>query len=262
MSYEELIPESNDKPWKLWGLAALISVAGGILFSRGLFGVIGVNPDLTELGSDIFLKYLLIVVALERSAAVYLGIYRDSDKKRIVKRIERVQKALAGREKQLPDGSTEIELNINFLKETYRKETRILKNLPDQTTIKPKELAVDDDGYPTTTETSKLVSYLEMVLQIYSFKLSDYENSTKRKATRIVFVAGIFIAFVGLSIFDDLLTLPKTIEGTQRGFYRLADILVTGGLLGGGSKSFAQLLAASDSLLEQVKSGKSAGSTT
>ena len=65
-------------PWTI--LTGLLVVVGSILYASNWFTVVGVSENLAELGTDVFLKYLFIVVAVERAAAVFVGMLRDQSK--------------------------------------------------------------------------------------------------------------------------------------------------------------------------------------
>jgi len=94
-----------------------------------------------------------------------------------------------------------------------------------------------------------LRGFLEIAKQIV-----EYQNASQKIATRMVFIAGIFLAVVGVSIFEDLLHIPKEYDHPfQLGLYRFADIVITGGLLGGGSKSFHSFISATESVFDRVK---------
>ncbi len=251
VKYGELLPESSKKfPNLLIGVALAVCCAGAWFYSQLWFQTIKVDPQLSEKGTDIFLSYLFVVVALERAASVYLNIYRNPGKDKIQRRIERVKDVLE-------DTKVKEETSLNRLQESYRKEHRIISSLPDNTTYKPLELPVDGDRY-TTASWDEIRTYLKMTLEAYNFKLSEYESATKKRASRIVFLGGVVVAFLGLSILDDMLIISTEILGPgQVAVFRAIDILITGGLIGGGSQSFAKFLNASNSVLEQVQKKKS-----
>lgn len=242
--YGELLPDNSKSSQNLiLTFVILFCISGALLFATGTFKNIGIDPELSTTGMDVLLTYVFVIVALERAAAVYVSVYRSSGKDKIQKRISRVKDAL---EPSSPEDN---------LKESYRKENSIISSLPDEDTYKPVPLSVDKDGLPTAAP-EKIRAYLKMVQESYEWKLTDYDNGTKQRASRIVFVGGVILAFIGLSILDNLLIIG-TLGDIQAGSYRFFDIIVTGGLLGGGSQSFAQFLNTSQAVLDDVKSKKS-----
>ncbi len=250
--YPELQPDKDKWKNTLIVIVLNICVVGGLLFGLGLFGVVEVNPKLTEIGADVFLKYIFIIVAVERSAEVYLSIYRSPGRKRIEKRIERVTKAVFGHRVEDNDGTFKTVYNEKFIDQICSKEKEIIDTLSTNNTIKPSEL-------PKNPNLEDKRGYLEAVLQIYRFKLAEYRSGTARRATRIVFVGGILLASVGLSIFSDILVVPRETVNhpLQLTLYRIADIIVTGGLLGGGSTYFNQFISTIETVLEDARAKRS-----
>ena len=63
VKYSELYPDQNQWKNTLLGVSIAICIVGGLLFGFGVFGVVEVNPELTEIGADVFFKYVFIIVA-------------------------------------------------------------------------------------------------------------------------------------------------------------------------------------------------------
>ena len=65
-----------------------------MLFTSNRFVLVSINEDLAELGADVFLKYLFIVVAVERWAAVFVEISRSQNEVDGSLRINRICEVL------------------------------------------------------------------------------------------------------------------------------------------------------------------------
>jgi len=91
--------------------------------------------------------------------------------------------------------------------------------------------------------------------------LEELENRTRRFSMQALLVLGIIISIAGLSILDDLFSISRNWYANaplfQVGLLKFIDILLTGALIGGGSKSFHQLLSTIQSVLDRVKEAQS-----
>lgn len=219
-------------PWAIFTFA--IVTAGSILFSINRFTVLGVNENLSELGADVFLKYLFIVVAVERAAAVFVGMFRSKNKVDWALRINRIGEIL---QKEDPPATV--------LKQVHARETRLIRQL-----IKGDVIGEIED-IPSQPTNEDYVGYLTSAKHAYEFQRARYNSTSNRYVARSVFFVGIILATLGLSIFNDLLqnmnmvsimkdqisngTLSESGLIWQTGLLRFSDIVITGGLLGGGS---------------------------
>lgn len=83
------------------------------LYAFNGYLLVDVNPELTELGVDVFWKYLFLVVAVERAAAVFVGMFRNQSKVDWSLRIGRISEIL--RQENAP---------IAVLKQVHARERR------------------------------------------------------------------------------------------------------------------------------------------
>ena len=238
-----------------------ICLIGAFLSSKGGWRLIQVNDLLAENWNDIFLKYFFIIIAVERAAAVFVGVSRNQNKRKWEKRIKRVREVL---------DMDKSSLSVPELYTVYQREAKIITSFEEQ----KKNGDFLGIAEPTlTTQTGKktlantqenineLKAYLQATKNVYEFKAAVYEENTSAQLTRFVFLGGIVISAVGLSIFNDIFdatALETNKEGflSQYFFYRLNDIVVTGGLLGGGSKSFNVFVETLNKTFERVKDPK------
>ena len=182
-----------------------MSIIGAILMAKHDWKLISFKPDLSEDWNQIFLKYLFIIVAIERAAAVYVGIDRNQNKRKWKNRIKRVREILE---------TNPTNLTVSKLYKTYLREKKIIASLEAQ-----KEtsgfLGVEDPDIPISTKVpadnernrNELIAYLQTTKNVYEFKSEIYEEHTNTILARIVFIGGIIIAVVGLSIFNDIFEL-------------------------------------------------------
>lgn len=215
-------------------LVLFVVIAGSILHANNMFTVVDVNENLAELGADIFLKYLFIVVAIERAAAVFVGIIRGQNKSDWSVRIHRINEAL-----KVENPS------IKLLKHIYVRERRLTLKLEQKGIIG----TIED--VPIKANVEDYVGFLTSAKYAYEFQSARYNSISDKYVARTVFFVGIVLATFGLSIFQDLVqdmnlvtalneeikngSLNRSGIAWQSGLLRFTDILVTGGLLGGGS---------------------------
>ena len=241
-------------------LMSIFAVAVSIFFTgKGLISI-KVDPDLTTKGTSFLLTYFFLIAAIERASAVFVGIQRGPEQKTWQSRVARLTELLnvGG------DSDDEEKIPLNKVKRSYKKEKRIIDKLVKEKGIIPIEPVAEDEK-----DVSDYVGYLTAAKQAYQFQLSAYNAETTKLVTRMVFVAGIFMAAVGLSILEDLLVpgnMPQcddfwtclqhatnpVVPQIQQIALRISDIIITGGLIGGGSKSFNSFLNSIDQYVNKT----------
>ena len=233
-------------PWAI--ITLFLILLGSILYATNSFAVLGVNTELAELGADVFLKYLFIVVAVERAAAVLVGMARNTGQVDWSLRINRISEIL---QKDEPVHAV--------LKQVYTREHRLIIKLQQAKTIG------EISDVPEQATNEHYLGYLTSAKHAYEFQRARFTSVSNRYVARIVFFAGIILAILGLSVFRDLfqqtnlvMEMADKIESGamnaqglawQTGLLRFTDIIVTGGLLGGGS---AGLNAAANKMSEFI----------
>lgn len=225
-------------PWTV--LMGILIVICSVLYATRWFAVVGVNPNLTELGSDVFLKYMFIIVTVERAAAVFVGMFRSQSKVDWALRINRIREIL-----QMENPSKSV------LRQVYVRENRLIKKLEQS------EIIGEIDDVPANPTVQDYLGYLTSSKHAYEFQRARFNSVSSKYVAQIVFVIGIILAMLGLSIFNDLLqnmnlvsviaqeikngTYTETGLVWQTGLLRFTDIIITGGLLGGGSAGLNEL---------------------
>ena len=79
------------------------------------------------------------------------------------------------------------------------------------------------------------IGYLTAVKHAYEFQQARFQSVSRRYTSVGVFFAGIILAALGLSLFGSIFADVEKIPGVQRLLLHYMDIVITGGLLGGGS---------------------------
>ncbi len=219
----------NQLPWTI--LTGFIIVVCAILYANNFFALIGIRENLVKMGADVFLKYLFIVVAVERAAAVFVSMFRNQNRVDWSLRINRISEIL---QKDNP--------SLAVLKQVYTREHRVIKQLENA------EVIGHIDDVPSKPDEQDYIGFLTSVKHTYEFQRARFNSVSNRYIARIVFFVGILLAALGLSIFQDIFENIKLLElavenellikiglAWQTAFLRIMDIIITGGLLGGGS---------------------------
>ena len=197
------------------------TLVSSMFYAHNSYDLVQVNERLSEVGVDVFFKYMAIVVAVERAAAVFVAMFRNQNKVDWSLRINRISEVL---QKENP--------NIDILRQVYAREHRLVCMLK-----KAGKIRTDIADVPDSSNANEelYVGYLTSAKHAYEFQQARFNSVSNRYVASAVFVAGIILAAFGLSLFQDLFQPVDSGQVWQRGFLRCADIFVTGGLLGGGS---------------------------
>ncbi len=182
-----------------------------------------------------FWKYLLLVVAVERAAAVFVGMTHHQNRVDWSLRINRIKEVL-----QKDNPPTAV------LKQVHVREKQLIDRL------KQENIIVEFDDVPEPPADADYVGYLTAAKQVYEFHRARLDSVSSGYVAVTVFVVGIILATLGLSLFGDLLDgLPEP-GSWQASLVRFADIFVTGGLLGGGSAGLNAMVAKVNEFLNRA----------
>lgn len=206
------------RAWVWFPIVAGIGVLSAELYVRSGYVLLDVNAGLSDVAVDVFGKYMVLVIAVERAAAVFVGMFRNQNKINWSLRIDRISQVLE-----------QEEAPTAVLKQVHAREQRLIRRLEDHGTIAP------IDGIPDVPTDDDYRGYLTSAQHAYEFQQARFNSVSNRYVALSVFVAGITLAALGLSLFRDLFSPTPAPGAIQAGFLRLADIFTTGGLLGGGS---------------------------
>jgi hypothetical protein len=244
-SKERSLPGVNSKVALSMIAIALLVLPGAMYFSSGDIVLLAVNDDLVEDGGNLFLKYFFIVVAVERAAAVFVEIFRTKTINWNL-RISRIQGVL---DKELDD------ISLQVLQQMYFREQRIVGKLMESGEMSTNLVLGETDVSDEKVKKQEYEAYLVSAKQSYDYLRAEHLAASNRYVAMIVFFGAIVLAVLGLSVFQDIFgnlqltevavktvnTAGQAITGWQKGLLRLSDILITGGLLGGGSAGLNQI---------------------
>ena len=197
-----------------------VGVIGAYQYAANAYILLDASQEPSNVGVDVFGKYLAIVVAVESLAAVFVGMFRDQSRIDWSGRIKSINKVL---EKE----NTPIER----LKNAFERERRQIERLKEHSII------VSIDDVPKKPVKDDYCGYLWAAKHAYEYELAEFDSVSNRYVALSVFVAGIILAALGLSLFRDVFQQTQAPSAAQAGLLRVFDIFITGGLLGGGSAS-------------------------
>ena len=246
----------NKKLIRILVISIIVAIAGAWLFAGQSWGVFSFKKDLASNWNDIFTKFIFIIVALERASSVWTGLYRNKMKRTWDRRVKRVRELIDTPKK---------DLSLADFKMSYNREKLIIDGLKDQEGFlgidKPGDGKDKNGKYNIELEKDDLLAYIRMTKQVYEFQRTIHEEITYEITTRIVFCGGVALSMIGLSLFNDIIDI-ESLKGNLTGHfsqmfgYRFADIVVTGGLLGGGSKGLSVLMNTMNQFFNKIQDPK------
>ena len=137
------------------------------------------------------------------------------------------------------------------------------EELASHRTRTKEELRAAEDGLATLQGTSSASGDLESTqstidtLRNKSFdaedKLTRYKSETSRAAFLVGITAGILVAIVGVRVLHPLIDADSRLDGLQGVAFDSLDILITGGLLGGGSEGIHKAVSVVTDFLDATR---------
>lgn len=229
--------------------AFALSILGGILYNSD-WNTLRFQNNLGTQWKDIFTMYAFIIVAIERSAAVWVGIRRNEMSETWKARVRRLDELF---EEKGDKEATIKNLSSVELFTFYKREFKISEKLDkDNILINPLEEPSGVDDEPDRIYKSKTRGYLRQVRLMYSYQFDQYKRETNDRIAKTVFIVGLILSVVGLSLLNDLINVTfQDKDLLQRLLYRITDIFITGGLLGGGSVGLTKLFNSINNVLSK-----------
>lgn len=214
----------------IWIYLIIFAFVGSAFYAFKGFGGITVKTNLASVGPDLLMKYMFIVLAIERAAAVYVGTYLGRYQGHVdwEFRVSRLNDLL-GRE----------EPAIATLRTACTREEGLVNAITTDASIKGLEAP---DG--NTDSAEDYIAYLTAVKYIYEFRQARYNSVTRKVIARVVLIIAVVLSVIGVSLFSDVfepLQEDVWFYQYQLILLKLGDIVITGGLLGGGSTGLNML---------------------
>ena len=188
------------------------------------FETLTVRPDLNDIVYNVFIQYAGLAVAIERAAAVFVTMTRSKNQVEWEQRIRRVTKTL-----------DEENPRIRVLQQLHDREQDRIR------TLIRKGFMAHIASVEDNTNQDEYIGYLTAVKYAYEFQLARFQAIGRRYTSVGVLFAGIILAGLGLSLFDSVFANVQEASGMQHLALRLVDIVITGGLLGGGSAGISTM---------------------
>jgi hypothetical protein len=201
------------------GITGFVVLFGSLFFAWGGLAIVGIKADLVQVFPDIILKYLFIVTAVERSASVFVGMFRNQGRVDWTLRINRINETLNS-----PDITPEILTRVSL------REEAVIEGLVERGVI----MSLNRNSHELGN-IEEMRAFLLSARHTYEFQRARFNSISSRYVSRLVFIGGIVLAAFGLSVFHDILITEGIGSIYQVWVLRLIDIVITGGLLGGGS---------------------------
>ena len=109
---------------------------------------------------------------------------------------------------------------------------------------------------PVNDQTSQdeYIGYLTAVKDSYEFQLARFQSIGRRYTSIGVLLAGTILAGLGLSLFDGVFANVQDVTGLQYLALRGVDIIITGGLVGGGSAGLSAIIEKTAELGDNLSS--------
>lgn len=115
--------------------------------------------------------------------------------------------------------------------------------------------AIADDATPEAKRQDKQheLPVLEEAVLAARLEVDDFRAETKKMALIGGMLLGVLIALVGPRLLDAIVVLPAGTGPVQAGLFDALDVLITGGLIGGGSEGIHQLVGLVTDFLEESR---------
>lgn len=212
----------TDRPriWVWLVFVAGVGVIGAYQYALNAYMLLDASQGPSDVALDVFGKYLAIVVVMERLADVFVSMFRDQSRIDWSRRISSINKVLE-----------QENATVEKLKNAFERERRQIEQL------KQRNIIVSIDDVPEKPSKDDYRGYLLAAKHAYEYERTEFNSDSNRYVALAVFVAGIILATLGPSLFQEMFQQTQALSAGQAGLLRVVDIFITGGLLGGGSAS-------------------------
>ncbi len=202
----------------LWALLTFFpSFTGGITAKKSA---------LTDLGNTIVV-FSFVALALQSSLGVFVSNFRGEQRSRKNRRVNNLKKEIA-----------EIKALINPSPVAATDESALESSATSSQPSQPANPIVTLDPEQLAEKEKDLKSFKEK-LEKAEDDLDKYRDETKAIVARLSLLAGIVISLGGVRILQSFTDI--SLVGKQLSLFNAIDVLLTGGLLAGGSAGVHRL---------------------
>lgn len=183
---------------------------------------------LADLGNTIVV-FSFAAFALQSALGIFVSNWRGNDSKIKTRRVNDLKEEIA-----------EIKAQINPTpvltadQTSAESPTSLVEKSPATTLVQPVTLSAEE----LALKEEKLAKLKQLLGQAED-DLAKYREETKAVVSRLSLLAGILISLAGVRILQSFADI--TLEGKQLSLLNTIDVLLTGGLLAGGSEGVYRL---------------------
>jgi|GEM_PF-5155753 len=189
----------------------------------------GITPKesaLTDLGNTIVV-FSFVSLALQSSLGVFVSNWRGEQSSRKIRLVNDLKEEIA--EIKALINPTQVATTNESVKDSSASSSQPSKTVNIIVALDPKELA----------EKKEELKNFQEKLEKAQEDLGKYKDETKSVVSRLSLLAGIVISLGGIRILQAFTDVSLT--GTQLSLFNSIDVLLTGGLLAGGSAGVHRL---------------------
>ncbi len=215
----------------------IISILWAILtfFPSFTGAIMPKESALTDLGNTIVV-FSFAALALQSSLGIFVSNWRGNESKIRTRRVKNLKeeiaeiKALINPSPVLTTDQTSAESPTPLAQTSSTTNVVVpVTNVVVSSTLPPEELA----------EKKKELENFKQQLEQAEDDLEKYKEETKAVVSRLSLLAGILISLAGVRILQSFANI--SLEGKQLSLLNTIDVLLTGGLLAGGSEGVYRL---------------------
>ena len=183
---------------------------------------------LADLGNTIVV-FSFAALALQSSLGIFVSNWRGNDSKIKNRRVNNLKEEIAEIKSIINPTPVLTAEQTSAASPTSSTQPAPTATLVRQVPLSPEEIALKEE---------KLAN-LKQLLEQAEDDLAKYREETKAVVSRLSLLAGILISLAGVRILQSFADI--TLEGKQLSLLNTIDVLLTGGLLAGGSEGVYRL---------------------
>lgn len=204
----------------LWALLTIFPSFTGAITPK--------ESALTDLGNAIVV-FSFAALALQSSMGIFISNWRGEEKTRKNRRVDNFKKEIA-----------ELKAQINPSPVVTKDDIQAESSTPSLQPPQPLTPVIVVTLEPEELEKKKTeLENLKQQLELAEIDLGKYRDETKTVVSRLSLAAGILVSLAGVRILQSFADV--SLLGKQLSLFNTIDVLLTGGLLAGGSEGVYRL---------------------